>query len=189
MIYWKPSLNFLFELKLFTYGTQWSLDIDECTCPLSISLMHWCFKNCFSYELMITCYLVSKCGHSICGSCHSRQDEQVATRCPVCNTTLLCYILNIAFRNAERALNCTCKYCKSSPIAEDILTHQKGCGEIPVQCNTCPEKIVRNQLSLRLCPNETSNCACGARVRRVEMHRHEHSSVLAFPLLVPQHVD
>ena len=138
---------------------------------------------------MITCYLVSKCGHYICGSCHSRQEEQVATRCPVCNTTLLCYILNIAFRNAERTLNCTCKYCKSLLIAEDILTHQKGFGEIPVQCNTCPEKIARNQLSLHLCLNETSNCACGARVRRVEMHRHEHSSVLAFPLLVPQHVD
>ena len=41
-----------------------------------------------------------------------------------------------------------------------------------MQRNTCPEKIARNQLSLHLCPNETSNCASGARVRRVIMHRH-----------------
>ena len=140
--------------------------------------MHWCFKNCFSYELMITCYLVSKCGHYICGSCHSRQEEQVATRCPVCNTTLLCYIPNIALRNAARALNSTCEYCKSSLIAEDILTHQKRCGGFPVQCNTCPEKIARNQLSLHLCPNETSNCASGARVRRVIMHRHRLARIV-----------
>ena len=127
---------------------------------------------------MITCYLVSKCCHSICGSCHSRQEEQVAIRCPVCNTTLLCYIPNIALRNAARALNFTCKYCKSSLIAEDILTHQKRCGKIPVQCNTCPEKIARNQLSLHLCPNETSNCASGARVRRVIMHRHRLARIV-----------
>ena len=127
---------------------------------------------------MITCYLVSKCGHYICGSCHSRQEEQVATRCPVCNTTLLCYIPNIALRNAARALNSTCEYCKSSLIAEDILTHQKRCGGFPVQCNTCPEKIARNQLSLHLCPNETSNCASGARVRRVIMHRHRLARIV-----------
>ena len=147
--------------------------------------MHWCFKTCFSYELMITCYLVSKCGHLIFGSCHSRQEEQVATRCPVCNTTLLCYIPNIALRNAARASNCTCKYCKSSMIAEDILTHRKGYGEIPLQCNTCPEKIARNQLSLLLCPNETSNCTCGARVRRVEMHRHRTQLCPCLPASCP----
>ena len=116
--------------------------------------MHWCFKNCFSYELMITCYLVSKCCHSICGSCHSRQEEQVAIRCPVCNTTPICYIPNIALRNAARALNCTCKYCK---------------GNINL-----PEGVWRNSCAVQYMP--WKDCEESTKltplVRRVEMHRH-----------------
>ena len=103
---------------------------------------------------MITCYLVSKCCHSICGSCHSRQEEQVPIRCPVCNTTPICYIPNIALRNAARALNCTCKYCK---------------GNINL-----PEGVWRNSCAVQYMP--WKDCEESTKltplVRRVEMHRH-----------------
>ena len=134
---------------------------------------------------MTTCYLVSKCGHSVCGACHGRQQEQSATRCPVCNTTLSTYIPNIALRNTARALSCTCKYCRSPLTVEDIVAHEKSCAEIPVQCKTCPEKIARNLVSSHLCPNETCLCACGANVRRVEMHRHQTQHCPCLPASCP----
>ena len=114
--------------------------------PLVTGLRRLSFFIVCSYDLMLTCYLVSDCGHSICGSCQKRQVDQSATRCPVCNVTLNCYIPNIALRNAARELACTCKHCKRQITAEAIESHKKECGEIPVQCNTCPEKFPRNQL-------------------------------------------
>ena len=54
---------------------------------------------------MLTCYLVSNLGHSICGTCQSRQENQSATKCPVCNTTLLSYIPNIALTQMQQELN------------------------------------------------------------------------------------
>jgi len=131
------------------------------------------FKTVCSYDLMLTCYLVSNCGHSICGTCQSRQDDQSATRCPVCNTTLQCYIPNIALRNAARAQRCTCKFCQRQLVAEDVATHEQECGEIPLQCATCSEKIARKHIKDHVCPNELVNCSCGASVRRKEMERHQ----------------
>lgn len=138
-----------------------------------------------SYELMLTCYLVSNCGHSICGSCKTRQEDQSATRCPVCNTTLQCYITNIALRNAARALGCSCKYCKCEITAEDIINHENECGEIPLQCSTCPEKMARNQLRVHMCPNEIIDCACGTRVRRIEMQLHQNQQCPCLPASCP----
>ena len=106
---------------------------------------------------MLTCYLVSDCGHSICGSCQKRQVDQSATRCPVCNVTLNCYIPNIALRNAAREL----------------------------QCNTCPEKFPRNQLRFHDCPHEMIDCTCGARVKRTEMQQHKTHHCPCLPVFCP----
>ena len=137
---------------------------------------------------MLTCYLVSDCGHSICGSCQKRQVDQPATRCPVCNVNLVCYIPNIALRNAARELACTCKHCRRQITAETVESHKNECGEIPLQCKTCPEKFPRNQLGFHECPNEITDCTCGARVKRMEMQQHKahHCSCLpVFCRLLP----
>lgn len=134
---------------------------------------------------MLTCYLVSNCGHSICGSCQKRQEDQSATRCPVCNTTLVCYIPNIALRNAARDLACTCKHCKCQITAEAIFSHEKECGEIPLQCNTCPEKFPRNQFRFHDCPNEVTDCKCGTRVKRIEMQQHKTHRCPCLPAFCP----
>ena len=111
------------------------------------------FKTVCSYDLMLTCYLVSNCRHSICGMCQSRREDQSATRCPECNTTLHCYIPNIALRNAARAQRCTCKFFQRQLVAEDVATHEQECGEIPLQCATCSEKIARKHMKDHVCPN------------------------------------
>ena len=134
---------------------------------------------------MLTCYLVSDCGHSICGSCQNRQVDQSATRCPVCNVNLVCYIPNIALRNAARDLVCTCKHCKRQIKAEAVVSHKNECGEIPLQCNTCPEKFPRNQLGLHECPNELTDCMCGARVKRMEMQQHKTHHCPCLPVFCP----
>ena len=143
------------------------------------------FKIVCSYDLMLTCYLVSNCGHSICGTCQSRQADQSATRCPVCNTTLISYIPNIALRNAARAQRCTCKFCKRQLAAEDIAIHEQECGEIPLQCSTCTEKIARKHMKDHVCPNEIVNCSCGASVRRKEMERHQEQHCPCLPAPCP----
>ena len=122
---------------------------------------------------MLTCYLVSDCGHSICGSCRQKQEDQSARRCPVCNSNLVAYIPNIALRSTARSLKCTCKYCKNDLRAEDVAAHEQVCGEIPVQCHSCPEKMARKFLKDHACPNELFDCPCGARVRRVELELHQ----------------
>ena len=112
------------------------------------------FKTVCSYDLMLTCYLVSRCEHSICGTCQGRQEDQSATSCPVCNTALLSYIPNIALRNLARAQRCTCKFCKRQLVAEDIATHEQEYDEIPLQCTTCSEKIARKHVKDHVCPNK-----------------------------------
>lgn len=134
---------------------------------------------------MLTCYLVSDCGHSICGSCQKRQVDQSATRCPVCNVNLVCYIPNIALRNAARELACTCKHCNRQITAEAVESHKNECGEIPLQCNTCPEKFPRNQLGFHECPNEITDCTCGARVKRMEMQKHKTQHCPCLPVFCP----
>ena len=134
---------------------------------------------------MITCYLVSDCGHSICGSCQKRQVDQSATRCPVCNVNLVGYIPNIALRNAAREISCTCKHCRRQFTAEAVESHKNECGEIPLQCNTCPEKFPRNQLRFHECPNEITDCTCGARVKRMEMQQHKTHHCPCLPVFCP----
>ena len=134
---------------------------------------------------MLTCYLLSDCGHSICGLCQKRQVDQSATRCPVCNVNLVCYIPIIALRNAARELACTWKHCKRQITAKAVVSHKNECGEIPLQCNTPPEKFPKNPLGFHECPNDITDCTCGARVKRMEIQQHKMHHCPCLPVFCP----
>ncbi|XP_068713626.1 uncharacterized protein [Montipora foliosa] len=101
------------------------------------------------------------------------------------NSTGVCTVGVRALRNAARAQRCTCKFCKRQLAAEDIAIHEQECGEIPLQCSTCTEKIARKHMKDHVCPNEVVTCSCGASLRRKEMERHQEQHCPCLPAPCP----
>lgn len=117
----------------------------------------------------------------ICDSCQKRQVDQSATRCPVCNVNLVCYIPNIALRNAARELACTCKHCNCQITAEAVESHKNECGEIPLQWNTCTKNFHGINSDLMNVQTRSLTARVEPESRGWKCRSIKHTTVPAFP--------